>query len=87
MVTIEDLELYSRRRCTTGSAQQASMYGMRPCMCCIILVFYLNTTAYCLGQYSLHIILLKCSMPKRMIKYQSRILPIFTYNVLKNMMK
>ena len=40
-------------------------------MCCIILgFFYLNTTAYCLGQYSLHLLLPKSSMVVLMIQTQ-----------------
>ena len=30
------MELFSRRRWTTGSAKQSNMYGIMPCMCCII---------------------------------------------------
>ena len=30
------MELFSRRRWTTGSAQQSYVNGMIPCMCCII---------------------------------------------------
>ena len=38
------MELFSRRRWTTGSAQQQSnMYGNMPCMCCLILWGLLNT--------------------------------------------
>ena len=53
------MELFSRRRWTTGSGQQSNNYGIMPCMCCIIFLgFNINTTAFCLGCYSLHILLL-----------------------------
>ena len=35
------MELFSRRRCSTGSAKQSNNYGSMPCMCCII---YLGLT-------------------------------------------
>ena len=57
------MELFSRRRWTTGSAQHSNTYGMLPCMLCIIILgFVTNTTAYHLGQYSLNLLVLKSSM-------------------------
>ena len=34
-----------------------------PCVCCIIFGFNINTTAFCLGRSSLHLQILKSSMP------------------------
>ena len=41
------MELFSRRRRTTGSAQQSNMYGMTPCI--IFVLFDMKTTAYSLS--------------------------------------
>ena len=40
------------------------MYGVVPCIYFIILGIAINTTAYHLGQYSLHLLLPKSSMTK-----------------------
>ena len=45
------MDLFSRRRWTTGSVQLSNMCGKLPCMCGIIFWFVLNTTAYHLGLY------------------------------------
>ena len=67
------MEFFTRRRWTTGSAQQSNMYGMVPCMCCIIFWgFDLNTTAFCSGRYSLRLLLLKSSMARLMFPVESR---------------
>ena len=57
------MELFSRRRWTTGSAEQSNVYGIMTCMCCInSFGFNINTTAFCLGLSSLHLLILKSSM-------------------------
>ena len=67
------MEFFTRRRWTTGLAQQSNMYGMVPCMCCIIFWgFDLNTTAFCSGRYSLRLLLLKSSMARLMFPVESR---------------
>ena len=55
------VELFSRRQ-TTGSAQKSKMFGMMPCM---YRIFHINTIAFCLGRYSIHLLLLKGSMVER----------------------
>ena len=53
------MELFSRRRWATWLAQQSNNYGIIPCMCCIKpLKFNINTTTFCLGWSSLHLLLL-----------------------------
>ena len=60
---IRFMELFGRRRWTTGPAQQSNTnYGIMPSMCWIIFLFNINTTAFCLGRSSLHLILLKSFM-------------------------
>ena len=57
------MELFSRRRWTTGSAQQSNNNGIMPCMCSInVFGFNINTTAFCLDRSSLHLLLQKRSM-------------------------
>ena len=57
------MELFSRRRWATGLGQQSNNYRIMPFMCYIIFLgFNINTTAFCLGRYSLHLLLLKSSM-------------------------
>ena len=55
------MELFSRRRWATGSAQQSTldyaMYVLHK-----FFRFNINTTAFCLGRSSLHFLLLKSSM-------------------------
>ena len=62
------MDLFSRRRWTTGSSQQSNMDGKLPCMRVkhkIIFRFVKKTTAYHLDLYSLHLLLLKRSMAKQ----------------------
>ena len=40
------------------------MDGMMLCACCNFFEFVVNTTAYYLGRYSLHLLLLKSCVPK-----------------------
>ena len=47
------LELFSKRRWPTGSAQK---YEMLQYMCCVLFWCVINTTAYLLGGYSIHIL-------------------------------
>ena len=56
------MEHFSRRRWTSGSAQQSNNYGIMPCMWCKKIGFNINPTAFCLGRSSLHLLLLKSSM-------------------------
>ena len=49
------------RRWTTDLAQKSNMNGIMPCMCCIFFGLT-NTAAFCLGRYSLHLLLLMSSM-------------------------
>ena len=56
------MELLSRRRSTTGSAQHA--WNGTVYVLLILFRFVINTTGYHLGRYSLHLILLKSSMTK-----------------------
>ena len=51
--------VYSHCSSEEGGDQQSNIYGMMSCMCCIIFGVDINTTAYRLGQYSLHILLEK----------------------------
>ena len=55
------MELFSRRRWATGSAQQSTldyaMYVLHK-----FFRFNINTTAFCLGRSSLHLLILKSSM-------------------------
>ena len=54
------MELYKTKRWKTWSAQQSNRYGMFPCMYCLTFwVFFINTTAYHLGQCSPRLLLLK----------------------------
>ena len=60
------MELFSRRRLTTGLAQQLNNYGIIPCMWCnFFRGVNINTTAFCLGQYSLHLLLLNSSTDRQ----------------------
>ena len=54
------MELFSRKRWTTGSAQQSNMYGMLPYMCSIIILVCHKH----LGPYCPYLFLLKSSMAK-----------------------
>ena len=54
------MELFSRRRWATGSAQQLWNYAMH--VLHNFLGFYINTTAFCLGRSNLHLPILKSSM-------------------------
>ena len=57
------MELFSRRRWTNRLALKSNKYGMLPCMWWIIFGgFVKNITAYHLGRYCLHLLLLKSSM-------------------------
>ena len=59
------MELLSRRRWLTGSAQKSNKYGMLQCMWCILFFWggvVINTTAYHWGKYSLHLLILQSSM-------------------------
>ena len=57
------IELFSRRRRTTGPSQQSNNDGTFQCMCCIMFWrFFMSTIAFCLGRCSLHLLLLKSSM-------------------------
>ena len=56
------MEVFSRRRWATGSAQQSNNNGIIPCMCWVFFLgggVNINTTAFCLGRSSLHLQLLK----------------------------
>ena len=57
--------LFSRKRWATGLAQESNNYGILPCMWYIFLGFNINTTAFCLGPYNLHLLLLKSSMTQQ----------------------
>ena len=52
------MELFSRRRWTTGSSQQSNMYGMLPYMCCIILLGCHKNISLPLGPIQPHLPLL-----------------------------
>ena len=43
------MELFSRRRWATGSAQQSNNFGIMPCMCCIIFWVYHKHNSFLLG--------------------------------------
>ena len=64
LTTIQPIELYSRRRWTIRSAQQSNTHGICHVACVDFYGFVINTTAYHLGQNSLHLHLLKSSMTK-----------------------
>ena len=50
--------------------QQSNMFGKLPCMCSVIYFeLVTNTTAYRLGWYSLHLLLLKSSMPRGFLRF------------------
>ena len=55
------MERFSRRRWTTGSAQQSNMFGIMHVLH-NFLSFDVNITAFYLGHYVLHILLLKSSV-------------------------
>ena len=66
-----DMELFSRRRWTTGSAQQSNNNGIMPCKCCIIFWgFNINITAFYLACSNIHLLVLKSSMTLLMIWLQ-----------------
>ena len=58
------MELFSLRRWTAGSAQLSNKFGMLPWMRCINFFHVINTTAYRLAWYWLHLFLLKSSTAK-----------------------
>ena len=73
------MELFSRRRWATGSAQPSSLYGILPRQCGInYFVFVTNTTAYHLGRYSFHLLCLKSSISCSIFEF------VLFHNAYKN---
>ena len=57
------MELFSWRGLATGLDQQSNMYGKLPFMCSIIYFWFVtNTTAYPMGWYRLHLLILPFSI-------------------------